>query len=140
MLGRRRPVEAFVRGLGELEADVMERLWAADGDRSVRDVLEEINANSRRPLAYTTVMTVLDNLHRKGWLTRQLVDRAYRYRPVKSKQEHSAVLMADALASSGDLAATLLAFLAQLDSSEAKHLADLVEQASPRSRPRRGRS
>jgi predicted transcriptional regulator len=129
-----------VRGLGELEADVMERLWAADGDRSVRDVLEEINANSRRPLAYTTVMTVLDNLHRKGWLTRQLVDRAYRYRPVKSKQEHSAVLMADALASSGDLAATLLAFLAQLDSSEAKHLADLVEQASPRSRPRRGRS
>lgn len=133
-------MEAFVRGLGELEADVMERLWAADGDRSVRDVLEEINANSRRPLAYTTVMTVLDNLHRKGWLTRQLVDRAYRYRPVKSKQEHSAVLMADALASSGDLAATLLAFLAQLDSSEAKHLADLVEQASPRSRPRRGRS
>jgi predicted transcriptional regulator len=128
-----------VRGLGELEADVMERLWAADGDRSVREVLEEINTGSSRPLAYTTVMTVLDNLHRKGWLTRQLVDRAYRYRPVKSKQQHSAALMADALASSGDRAATLLAFLAQLDGDEAKRLADLVEQSSPRSRRRRGR-
>lgn len=123
--------------LGELEAEVMEWLWAADGDRSVREVLDAINAADRRPLAYTTVMTVLDNLHRKGWLTRQMVERAYRYQSVRSKQEHTAELMADALAGSGDRVATLLAFLAQLDPAEAAELASLVEQTTPRRRSKR---
>ena len=133
-------VRGQVRASGELEAEVMERLWAADGARTVREVLEDINAVGRRPVVYTTVMTVLDNLHRKGWLTRTMVDRAYRYRPVRTKQEHSAELMADALAGSGDRSATLLAFLDQLDPADAKALAALVEQAAPRRRRRRERS
>lgn len=124
-----------LRKFGELEADVMERLWASDGPRSVREVLEQINAAAHRPLAYTTVMTVLDNLHRKGWLEREMVERAYRYRPCSSKQEHSAELMAEALAASGNRSATLLAFLARLGPAEAGELAALMEQH----RPRRGR-
>ena len=133
-------VRGQVRASGELEAEVMEQLWTADGPRTVREVLDDINAAGRRPVVYTTVMTVLDNLHRKGWLTRTMVDRAYRYRPVRTKQEHSAELMADALAGSGDRSATLLAFLDQLDAADAEALAALVEQSGPRRRRRGSRS
>ena len=132
-------VRGQVRASGELEAEVMEQLWTADGPRTVREVLDDINAAGRRPVVYTTVMTVLDNLHRKGWLTRTMVDRAYRYRPVRTKQEHSAELMADALAGSGDRSATLLAFLDQLDAADAEALAALVEQSGPRRRRRGSR-
>ena len=131
-------VRGQIRASGELEAEVMERLWAAAAPRTVREVLDDINAVGRRPVAYTTVMTVLDNLHRKGWLNRTMVDRAYRYRPVRTKQEHSAELMADALAGSGDRSATLLAFLGQLEPDDAKALASLIAQAPPaRGRRRR---
>jgi predicted transcriptional regulator len=66
-----------VRGFGELEAQVMERMWASEAPRTVRDVHTEVTAE--RPLAYTTVMTVMDKLHRKGWLTREPTGRAYAY-------------------------------------------------------------
>ena len=52
-----------MQGLGELKAAVMDVLWHAEEPRSVRDVLQGINRD--RTLAYTTIMTVLDNLHRK---------------------------------------------------------------------------
>ena len=75
-----------MRGLGDLEASVMDRLWAWEHPATVREVLDDLRRD--RDLAYTTVMTVLDNLHRKGWLTRELDGRAYRYRPVASRQEY----------------------------------------------------
>ena len=61
------------------------RSWTAPGrvrPLSVRDVLDELRGE--RTLAYTTVMTVIDNLHRKGWLTRHQEGRAYLYRPAAS--------------------------------------------------------
>ena len=133
-------VRGQVRASGELEAEVMEQLWAADGPQTVREVLDDLNTAGRRPVVYTTVMTVLDNLHRKGWLTRTMVDRADQYRPVRTRQEHSAELMADALAGSGDRPATLLAFLDQLDPADAKALVAMIEQATPRRRRHRNRS
>lgn len=54
-------------GLGEREATIMELLWSATEPVTVRDVLDRLE----RPLAYTTVMTVLDNLHNKGHVTRE---------------------------------------------------------------------
>ena len=68
---------AVLRPFGELESAVMDRLWAADRPMSVREVLEDLRGERR--LAYTTVMTVLDNLHRKGWVTRHQEGRAYLY-------------------------------------------------------------
>jgi predicted transcriptional regulator len=53
-------------GLGELEASVMDVLWSTAEPLRVRQVLDELNQH--RDLAYTTVMTVLDNLHRKVFL------------------------------------------------------------------------
>lgn len=98
-----------MHGLGDLEAVVMDVLWRATSPHSVRDVLTEIGRQRRR-LAYTTVMTVLDNLHRKGWVSRELHGRAYRYRPVDSKEEAAARVLRELLDSTGDPAGVLLHF------------------------------
>lgn len=68
--------------LGRLEAGVMEIVWAR-GESSVRDVVRKIG----RPLAYTTVMTTLDRLFKKGLLARHKSDRAFLYAPRVSREE-----------------------------------------------------
>lgn len=120
-----------MRGFGDLEASVMDRLWAWARAATVREVLEDLRKD--RDLAYTTVMTVLDNLHRKGWLTRELDGRAYRYQPVSSRQEYSAELMRQALDGSGDHAGTLVRFVEHMTPDEA----EAIRQAL-RSHQRRG--
>ena len=62
--------------LGPLEVTVMEILWAR-GESNVRDVVDRLD----RPLAYTTVMTTLDRLFKKGLLARRKSDRAFIYSP-----------------------------------------------------------
>ena len=68
--------------MGHLESDVMEILWTR-GESSVHDVVEQL----ARPLAYTTVMTTLDRLYKKGLLDRRKADRAYFYAPRQSRAE-----------------------------------------------------
>ena len=68
--------------LGPLEIQVMEVLWAA-GQCSVRDVVEQLD----RKLAYTTVMTTLDRLFKKGVLDRQKSERAFLYTTRLSHQD-----------------------------------------------------
>ncbi len=97
-----------MQGLGELEEAVMGVLWQAQSPLTVRDVLSEINRS--RALAYTTVMTVLDNLHRKGWVQRERTGRAYQYRPTEARQEAAARALRDLLASTGDPDGVLLHF------------------------------
>jgi predicted transcriptional regulator len=65
--------------LGPLEAEVMERLWEADEPLSVRQLLERLNRGRRQQLAYTTVMTVMSRLARKGALARRRDGRGYVY-------------------------------------------------------------
>ena len=60
-----------VQPLGPLEVTVMEILWAR-GEANVRDVVDRLH----RPLAYTTIMTTLDRLYKKGLLARRKSDRA----------------------------------------------------------------
>ena len=83
----------------------MELLWDSGASRLVRDVVADLGP--QRPLAYTTVMTVMDNLHRKGWLAREKEGKAYRYTATASREEYSARLMREALAESGDAEAVL---------------------------------
>jgi len=68
--------------LGSLEFELMEILWSR-GQSNVRDVIPLLN----RPLAYTTVMTTLDRLFKKGLLDRHKSDRAFVYSPCFSRQE-----------------------------------------------------
>jgi predicted transcriptional regulator len=68
--------------LGPLESAVMEILWER-GESTVHQVAH----NLQRPLAYTTVMTTLDRLYKKGLLARRRVARAFLYSPGMSRPE-----------------------------------------------------
>ena len=109
-----------MRGFGELEAVVMHRIWAHDGPATVRDIYDELR--QERPIAYTTVMSTMDNLYRKGWLARERDGKAYRYKAVASREEYSARLMREAMAGAGDTEAVLSHFVAQMDGSESAAL------------------
>ncbi|KRB73103.1 hypothetical protein ASE01_20230 [Nocardioides sp. Root190] len=114
-----------MKGLGELEAQVMGVLWSADGALSVRQVLETLPQDRHR--AYTTVMTVLDNLHRKEFVRRERVGRAWHYLPVQSRDLHVAGLMTDALDTGADRSAALLHFVEQLPADELAQLKALLD-------------
>ena len=134
--------EVSVARVGELEATVMDRLWAADAPRSVREVMEDLQQD--RTIAYTTVMTVLERLFRKGMLTRVEAGRAWVYSPAQSRADYTASVMADTLANATDKAATLVHFAERVTSREAeqlmKALADRSSQRLPRQRPGGGTS
>jgi predicted transcriptional regulator len=121
-----------VRGLGELESAIMERMWATNAPASVRDVLEHLRKD--RTLAYTTVMTVMDKLHTKGLLKRKPVGRAYIYEAVSSKEAYTADVMRESLAKSGNRAATLVHFLERLSPEEASALETALQVFPPRGR------
>ena len=55
-------------------------------------------------------MTVLDNLHTKGWVVRQLDGKAYLYQPTRSREEAAARAMRDLLEATGDPESVLLYF------------------------------
>ncbi|MFN8074909.1 MAG: BlaI/MecI/CopY family transcriptional regulator [Kineosporiaceae bacterium] len=108
---------------GDLEREVMTRLWDADRALTVREVHEHLAES--RPLAYTTVMTVLDRLAKKGLVRQEKADRAYRYSPVQSRAEATAALMLDALGGIGDgqaRQAALLHFVGRVGPEEAAAL------------------
>ena len=71
-----------MEALGPLEITVMEILWL-HGDGNVHDVTQYLH----RPLAYTTVMTTLDRLYKKGLLERRKAERAFVYHPRFSRAE-----------------------------------------------------
>lgn len=118
-----------MKPLGELEAVVMERLWAADGPLAVREVQTDLAPE--RPLAYTTVMTVLDHLHRKGYVTREKQGKAYRYSSTTSRDEHAAELLGQALASSGDRGAALMHFVGRMAPEEVAQLRAALTDLDP---------
>jgi predicted transcriptional regulator len=66
-------------GLGPLEGEVMGYIWAAGGPVTVRQLVERVNQRRRKPLAYTTVMTVMSRLAEKGALSRRPQGRGYVY-------------------------------------------------------------
>jgi predicted transcriptional regulator len=118
--------EARMHGFGDLEAVLMHRIWDHGGTLTVRDLFEELR--EERNIAYTTVMSTMDNLHRKGWLTRERDGKAYRYAPVASREEYSARLMREAMADAGDTEAVLSHFVAQMDGSESAALRAALEK------------
>jgi predicted transcriptional regulator len=76
------PFRSASRQLGPLEQRLLDGLWAS-GNATVRELIE----GSCQDLAYTTVMTTLDRLFKKGLLTRAEEGRAFRYAPRFSREE-----------------------------------------------------
>ncbi|MBW0088715.1 BlaI/MecI/CopY family transcriptional regulator [Pseudonocardia sp. KRD-184] len=113
-----------MQGFGELEVVIMEQLWASPDGATVPEVHRRLSA--QREIAYTTVMSTIHNLYRKGRLTRTREGRKHRYQVTASKAEHSAGLMRDALNSGGDAHAILSYFVQQMDPEDTRRLAELL--------------
>lgn len=120
-----------MRPFGDLEAAVMQVLWQRGEPATVRDVLGELAKS--RSLAYTTVMTVLNNLHRKGQLQREMQGQAWRYTPIRTQAEHSAALLQQVLGEAGNRDEVLMHFVSDLDKDTVATLRAAVEAARRRS-------
>jgi len=120
-----------MRRFGELEAVIMDRLWQWGRPVLVREVVEDLRGE--RTLAYTTVMTVMENLHRKGWLRRERDGRAWRYEPTGSRSGYTAALMTDALTTSSDRRTALAHFVLQMSPHDAALLREALDRARPES-------
>lgn len=83
--------------LGELEAEIMERLWQrpAGASTTVREVWEELYP--AHPVMYTTVMNTMTRLARKGLLTADRTERAFLYRPTLSRDAFVEQFVGEAL-------------------------------------------
>jgi len=119
-----------LREFGDLEMAIMEVMWASDGPCVVREVRERLEY--RRPVAYTTVMTVMSILHRKGVLHRDKPGRAWRYWPVEAREDHDARLMTEVLRSGGDEGVTMRRFLERVNDDEMEILRSALDSTRPR--------
>jgi predicted transcriptional regulator len=121
-----------VRGFGELEAVVMDRLWTMGGSGTVREVLEQLQQD--RVIAYTTVLSTMDNLYRKGHLTRVREGKAHRFHTVVSHPEHTAALMRQAMAGDTDSEAVLTHFVSEMSDDELARLQQVLQRRSGETR------
>ncbi|HEY3708828.1 MAG TPA: BlaI/MecI/CopY family transcriptional regulator [Amycolatopsis sp.] len=122
-----------MRGFGDLEAVVMDRMWNRDGETTVRALFEELRQS--REIAYTTVMSTMDNLHRKGWLSRTRQGKAFLYWPSLTREEYSARLMRDALDGGGNPSLVLSHFLEQMSDEESATLRTTLQRLSTEEEP-----
>ncbi|WP_330473452.1 BlaI/MecI/CopY family transcriptional regulator [Terrabacter sp. C0L_2] len=116
-----------MRGFGELEAVVMGHLWDRGTPCTVREVFERLGQD--RQIAYTTAMSTMDNLHRKGWLSRERQGKAFLYWPILTREQYGARLMRDALNVGGDPSLVLSHFIEQMSGEESAALRRLAATA-----------
>lgn len=119
--------------LGPLEISVMGVLWTR-GECSVREVVPRLD----RPLAYTTVMTTLDRLYKKGFLLRRKSERAFLYSPLLSRRDWERKIAGDLiegfLAGPSASRESLLSFLVD---AVGRHDEELLEELEKKIRMKR---
>lgn len=74
----------MLRPLGTLEQEIMDILWKKK-EGNVRHVFEEVK--SKKSIAYTTVLTVMNRLVEKGCLRRKLAGNAFLYAPIQTQEK-----------------------------------------------------
>jgi predicted transcriptional regulator len=130
--------QGLAAAFGELEVRMLESLWKRERAASVRDVCGDYPE-----AAYTTLMTTLDRLYRKGVLERERAGRAFRYRPRYTRPELEALLAANALeAFLGQETAALrpaLSFLVDAFGTRDQALLEELEALVRQRREREGR-
>lgn len=115
----------------ELESAVMDLLWSSTGPMTIRAVKEALCND--RPLAYTTFQTVMDRLAGKGLLVRTQQGKANGYVPARTRADHAAVVMQEALHSAGNPAGALLRFVERMDEEQHQALTAAIKSRTPRS-------
>jgi predicted transcriptional regulator len=116
-----------VANLGLLERGVMHALWDAEAPLSAYDVLPLVSGSGGgRPLAVTTVLTVLSRLEKKGFVTADRTSRPHRYTATASRADHVAELLHEALGESPDRHAVLERFVGGVSASDAAVLRELL--------------
>jgi predicted transcriptional regulator len=113
--------------LGDLERAVMQAVWDAPAPLTGREVAAVL---SDRALAYTTVLTVLTRLERKGLLTRDSSARAHTYRAVGSRADHVSTLLEQVLGQADDRAAALQHFARSVSPEDAAVLQAALAELS----------
>jgi predicted transcriptional regulator len=113
--------------LGNLEREVMEIVWASGAG-----TVKEVQSQLPRVVAYTTVMTTLDRLFKKGYVNRDRVGRAFMYRPARSRPQTEAALASGMMSGlfSGNAAMPILSNLVDAVGSQddGADLLDALEQ------------
>jgi predicted transcriptional regulator len=112
-------------GFAPLESEVMNAVWAAAKPVSVRDVLDALNARRAEPLAYTTVMTVMNRLTAKRALTRHRERRSYAYQA--TAPDAAGIAVREVLRSHGDAAVAHFVDEARADPAVLRRLTSLLE-------------
>jgi predicted transcriptional regulator len=108
---------------GELEERVLDVLWEQGAPMTpgaVRDHLA--SGRPRRPLAYTTVMTILVRLWEKGLLDRERAGRGYAYRTRLTREERIAARMGELLDTTGQRSIALARFVESMSPAQRAEL------------------
>jgi len=138
--GFRRPRAVVETALGRLERDVLERLWSEDGAVSVRALGESFGGT----LAYTTLMTTLDRLHKKGLVQRERAGRAFFYRPSYTRDQLETGVQTDLIdamlgtdaAAARPVMSTFVDAVGQRDAALLDELAELIKRRQRAARKR----
>lgn len=112
---------------GELEAVIMDEVWASEEPVLVRDVVQALQRE--RKAAFTTVQTVMEILFRKGWLTREKDGRAYRYWATRARAEYTAQLLSEAFDTTPERGAAFSRLLQSLEPDEVAELSAALDEA-----------
>ena len=115
--------------LGELETPMMELLW-----QQPRQTVSEVEARlaHSRTIAHTTVLTTLDRLHRKGYLTREKAGKAFVYAPVYTREEFERGMAEEVLSAIlkgiGEPALSTFVDMVSEDEAQLKKLEALIQE------------
>lgn len=109
----------MARDRGQLEADVMQLLWAANEPRTARQLQADFGTDAP---AVTTLLTVLDRLGRKGLVLRSDARTNITFSAAHSESDHAVESMINSLQATEDRAAVLLRFAGDLDNDDAELL------------------
>src|ERR1700739_4560555 len=119
--------------LHPLEAEVMEKLWSS-GEAPVRAVMDALNKRTSKKRAYTTYMTIMARLHKKGMLVRRREGKTDFYAPSQDREQYEALRaraqVEDLVAQYGDVALSNFAQqMASLDPARRRALQRLARKA-----------
>lgn len=114
------------RGFAPLESEVMDAIWSASRPVSVREIVDALNERRPEPLAYTTVMTVMNRLAAKNVLLRQGERRSYVYEATAA--DAAGIAVRDVIRTYGDAAVAHFVDEARADPGVLRRLRGLLAE------------